>query len=224
MSEPAAFRSMSGSATYTPRTAELTSQHRTGRKDGDLIAALARRLLNGEFSALSIREQRVIAAIAQRQPTSRDANHAIDGTEGIGERVADRVARFGGSWTFIIMFVAGLAGWIVVNLEMARRWGTAFDAYPFIFLNLVLSMVAALQAPIILMSQNRQANRDRLSAELDYEVNLKSELEIISLHDKVDALRIDDLEQSLRHQQTQIDQVLTALGLGTETKPATSDG
>jgi uncharacterized membrane protein len=160
-----------------------------GHDDGGHVVALARRLLHGEFSTLSPREQRVIATIARRQPTSRDANRVLDEEATVGARVADRVARFGGSWTFILIFVAGLAGWIGVNLELASRWGTTFDAYPFIFLNLVLSMVAALQAPVILMSQNRQANRDRVSAELDYEVNLRSELEITSLHEKIDALK-----------------------------------
>lgn len=124
-------------------------------EDGQVVA-LARRRLHGEFSTLSAREQRVIATIARRQPTSRDANRVLEEEASLGARVADRVARFGGSWTFIIIFVAGLAGWIGVNLELASRWRTAFDPYPFIFLNLVLSMVAALQAPVILMSQNRQ--------------------------------------------------------------------
>lgn len=176
------------------------------------IAALAQRLLHGDFSELSGREQRVIATIARRQPASRNVNHAIEADASFGERLADRVARFGGSWTFIVIFVVGLAGWIGVNLVMFSRFGTTFDAYPFIFLNLILSMVAALQAPVILMSQNRQANRDRVSAGLDYEVNLKSELEIMTLHDKLDALRIDRLEQMLAEQQDQLRQILDSVG------------
>ena len=135
--------------------------------DDARIAALAEKLLRGEFSKLSEREQRVIATIARRQPATRNANHAEDATDTFGKRLADRVAGFGGSWAFIGIFVAGLAGWIGLNLVIFKRFGDSFDAYPFIFLNLILSMVAALQAPVILMSQNRQSSRDRLSAGLD---------------------------------------------------------
>lgn len=118
----------------------------------------------------------------------------------LGDHIADRVARFGGSWAFIILFVAALVGWVGSNTLLLTLVGPAFDPYPFIFLNLILSMVAALQAPIILMSQNRQAARDRISAGLDYEVNLKAELEIMALHEKLDALRIDRIEALLRSQ------------------------
>jgi uncharacterized membrane protein len=190
----------------------MTTQKRSPSDDEAQIAALAQRLLHGEFNGLSGREQRVIATIARRQPASRNVNHAIEADATFGERLADRVARFGGSWTFIVIFVVGLAGWIGVNLVMFSRFGATFDAYPFIFLNLILSMVAALQAPVILMSQNRQANRDRVSAELDYEVNLKSELEIMTLHDKLDALRIDRLEQMLVEQQSELRRILDSLG------------
>jgi uncharacterized membrane protein len=91
---------------------------------------------------------------------------------------------------------------------MLTRYGTPFDAYPFIFLNLILSMVAALQAPLIMMSQNRQAQRDRIAASLDYEVNLKSEIEIMALHEKLDRLRIDRLEELLKAQQSQLQRLL----------------
>jgi uncharacterized membrane protein len=174
------------------------------------IAALAQRLLHGEFGGLSRREQRVIATIARRQPATRNVNHALDEQDTFGDRLADRVAQFGGSWTFIVVFVLGLTGWITLNLLMSSRLGAAFDAYPFIFLNLILSMVAALQAPVILMSQNRQANRDRIAAGLDYEINLKSELEIMALHDKLDGLRIDRIEQMLAEQQIQLRLILDA--------------
>ncbi len=103
-----------------------------------------------------------------------------------GQRIADRVATFGGSWTFIIIFGVVLIGWTLVNtLALAER---AFDPYPYILLNLVLSMLAAIQAPVIMMSQNRQASKDRLKADLDYEVNLKAELEVAQLHSKVDRI------------------------------------
>jgi uncharacterized membrane protein len=158
-----------------------------------------------------VREQRVIAAIARRQPASRSVNRAVDECDTYGDRLADSVARFGGSWAFIIIFVAGLVAWIVTNTVLLASYGGTFDAYPFIFLNLILSMVAALQAPVILMSQNRQANRDRVSAGLDYEVNLKAELEIMTLHDKLDALRIDRLEQMLEEQDAKLDQLIAQL-------------
>lgn len=172
------------------------------------VGQLAQRLLEGGLSELSPRDQRVLSNIADRHHVTRNVNHTVDAGESFGDHVADRVARFGGSWAFIILFIAALAAWIMLNTWMLARQGRAFDAYPFIFLNLILSMVAALQAPIILMSQNRQAARDRVSAGLDYEVNLKAELEIMALHDKLDALRIDHLETMLEGQAEQL-KVLT---------------
>lgn len=100
--------------------------------------------------------------------------------------------------------MSALLSWVAFNTWMLRKYGSTFDVYPFILLNLILSMVAALQAPIILMSQNRQARRDRIAAGLDYEVNLKAELEIMALHDKLDALRIDHLEEMLEAQGHQL--------------------
>jgi uncharacterized membrane protein len=172
------------------------------------ITALAKRLLDGGLCELSAREQRVIAAIAKRHHVTRSVNNTVDDGETFGDHIADRVARFGGSWTFIIIFVLGLAVWVVGNSLLLARSGPPFDPYPFIFLNLILSMVAALQAPIILMSQNRQAARDRISAALDYEVNLKAELEIMALHEKLDALRIDRLEALLTRQAEVLDSLV----------------
>jgi CRP/FNR family transcriptional regulator, cyclic AMP receptor protein len=114
----------------------------------------------------------------------------------LGERIADRVATFGGSWTFIIIFGVVLAAWMAINFLLVLRGAghglspekSAFDPYPYILLNLVLSTLAALQAPVIMMSQNRQAAKDRLKADLDYEVNLKAELEVAQLHSKVDRI------------------------------------
>ena len=120
-----------------------------------------------------------------------------------GERLADRVARFGGSWTFIMIFVAILLTWTLLNTEILGK--TAFDPFPYIFLNLMLSMVAALQAPVIMMSQNRQSTKDRHMALHDYEINLKAETEILALHEKIDALRQDQLVTLLAQQQAQID-------------------
>jgi uncharacterized membrane protein len=167
------------------------------------IRQLAEQLLATGIERLSERESRIIAALAKRTQVSRDVNHAFDRGSSFGSRLADRVASFGGSWTFIIIFLVILLGWVVLNGVILVRH-LAFDPYPFIFLNLVLSMLAALQAPIIMMSQNRQAARDRLAAGLDYEVNLKAEIEIMELHEKLDQIRNTHLSELLRQQQEQL--------------------
>ena len=105
----------------------------------------------------------------------------------LGQRAADTIAKFAGSWAFIFSFTGGLILWMVINTILASK---AFDAYPFILLNLVLSCVAAIQAPLIMMSQNRQEEKDRRRAENDYKVNLKTEIMIEDLHDKVNAILI----------------------------------
>ena len=132
-----------------------------------------------------------------------------------GERLADRVAQLGGSWGFILVFTGMLVAWVVVNTVILGR-ADGFDPYPYIFLNLILSMVAALQAPVILMSQNRQAARDRLAAGLDYEINLKAEVEIMALHDKLDRIRMERLESVLAAQSTQIEAIARAVGIAPE--------
>jgi uncharacterized membrane protein len=181
---------------------------RASPKPDTQLADLGQRLLDGGLCELSAREQRVISRIADRHHITRSLNRTIDDGETAGDHIADRVARFGGSWTFIILFVTALVAWVGLNTLALFRLGPAFDPYPFIFLNLILSMVAALQAPIILMSQNRQAARDRISASLDYEVNLKAELEIMALHEKLDALRIGRLEILLEKQGQTLEQLL----------------
>jgi len=120
-----------------------------------------------------------------RTHVTRNLNQEEEERLTFGERIADRVASFGGSWTFIISFGLVLLAWMAVNLYMATH---AFDPYPFILLNLVLSALASVQAPVIMMSQNRQAAKDRLKADLDYEINLKAELEVAQLHNKMDRL------------------------------------
>jgi len=117
----------------------------------------------------------------------RNPNEEMDENLTFGQRVADAVSRFGGSWTFIILFFFFLIAWATVNTTWILRRPP--DPYPFIFLNLMLSMLAAIQAPIIMMSQNRQSMHDRLQADLDYEVNVKAELAIRQLHRKLDELR-----------------------------------
>ena len=161
---------------------------------------LALRLLGRTYDELDAEERRVIGAIAAHQPTSRDAADMDDAEASFGARLSDRVAAIGGSWGFIILFTVVLLGWMLLNSEVLARWGMAFDPYPFIFLNLMLSTLAAVQAPIIMMSQNRAAAKDRKAASLDYEINLRAELEIMRLHHKIDALveKVDGLgsEQS----------------------------
>jgi uncharacterized membrane protein len=162
---------------------------------------LARQLLRSG-SEMSERERRIITSIAQGSRLLRDPNHACDAERTFGARLADRVAAFGGSWKFIILFWTLLIAWIVAN-SVAMSRGHAFDPYPYILLNLVLSMLAAFQAPIIMMSQNRQAAKDRMHAELDYEVNLKAELEISELHAKLNQVRDEQLVQLLEVQREQ---------------------
>ena len=131
----------------------------------------------------------------------------IDGEEkqslNLGQRIADKVASFGGSWTFIISFGVFIFLWISVNVYWLVNKG--FDPYPFILLNLILSCVAALQAPVIMMSQNRQEDKDRERSKKDYMINLKSELEIRTLHEKIDHFIMDQQQELLELQKTQIE-------------------
>jgi uncharacterized membrane protein len=157
------------------------------------VRFLAQHLLHAGVGPLDARDRRVIERIAKRIHTARNVNQVFDNRLTMGERLADRVAAIGGSWAFIIGFGLFLTGWAAVNSVVLVRH--AFDPYPYIFLNLLLSMLAAIQAPIIMMSQNRQAAKDRLAAALDYEVNVKAETSIAELHEKIDALhrRLDEL-------------------------------
>lgn len=122
----------------------------------------------------------------------------------LGQRLADKIAGFGGSWTFILSFLVLVSIWIYVNAILLRDSARAFDPFPFILLNLFLSFLATLQAPIILMAQKRQDEKDRDEAQHDYEVNLKSELEIMGLHDKLDNLTVQQWQQLIDLQQEQI--------------------
>ena len=156
--------------------------------DATQIADLSLRLLGRPLEALDEDERRVLDAIAERRLTSRDAADLVDQESSFGARLSDRVAAVGGSWGFIILFTVVLLGWMLLNSAILARWGLAFDPYPFIFLNLMLSTLAAVQAPIIMMSQNRASAKDRIAAGLDYEINLRAELEIMRLHHKIDEL------------------------------------
>ena len=157
----------------------------------DRLDQLSRELLSVPYCDLSAVQKSVIDLIAAEAPTGID-QALINDDRGYWDRLADKVAAVGGSWAFIGTFSAVLLTWVAINIVL-KPFNLAFDPYPFIFLNLVLSTVAALQAPVIMMSQNRQAMKDRENAEHDYVVNLRAELEIMHLHDKLDALRERDL-------------------------------
>ena len=149
---------------------------------------LALELLGKTSDALSPAERRVLQRIHKRETISQDLGVIHDENATFGERLSDHVASVGGSWGFIISFGVVLFGWMILNSNILGPMGKAFDPYPFIFLNLMLSTLAAIQAPIIMMSQNRQADKDRAAASHDYEVNLRAELEILRLHEKVNLL------------------------------------
>jgi uncharacterized membrane protein len=159
---------------------------------------------NADLDALPERAKRVVKYYRERLPISRNTNKEFDATLTFGQRLADRVAAFGGSWTFIITFALILLSWVLLNSYLLARRNDAFDPYPYILLNLFLSMLAAIQAPIILMSQNRHSEKDRMDAAHDYEVNLKAELEILGLHEKIDELRESKWAELIVMQQEQI--------------------
>lgn len=164
--------------------------------------------LNKKIGNLSDLEKQVVKSISKKTMISTE----IEDEEQIlsfGQKLADKVADFGGSWTFIIFFVTFLILWILLNVFWFANKG--FDPYPFILLNLILSCIAALQAPVIMMSQNRQEEKDRDRAKKDYKINLKSELEIRELHEKIDHLIINYQQDFLEIQKTQINMLNSIL-------------
>lgn len=171
---------------------------------------IATKLLGMPYEALDERAKRVARHVAARTPIARNVASQFDAGTSLGQRAADAVATFGGSWTFVGLFAATMLLWVGVNAFLLLSRGTTFDPYPYILLNLFLSMLAAIQAPIILMSQNRQSEKDRLAAEHDYEVNLKAELEITLLHEKIDLLREKQWQDLLELQREQL-KLLAAL-------------
>ena len=140
---------------------------------------------------LSAAERLVVERTKNRLVVATDVNAEFTARSSFGDRLADQIAKIGGSWGFIIFFFLFLSGWAIINVVILTR--DAFDPYPFVFLNLILSMLAAIQAPIIMMSQNRQAERDRFEATKDYEVNLKAELGVLALHQKIDMQVLTEL-------------------------------
>ncbi len=179
----------------------------------DLRAARSRHiaaLLEAEKGELSALDQQVIDSLASGDTITQQMTEMVVAETTFGERMADRVATFGGSWAFIMSFGAVLVCWMAINVTgLLRR---PFDPYPFILLNLVLSSLAAVQAPIIMISQRRQDTRDRLRSENDYRVNLKAELEIRQLHDKIDHQMARQWEKLAELQQIQIDLLEDAAG------------
>jgi uncharacterized membrane protein len=166
-------------------------------------------VLEDEIGELSALDQEVIESLEQHEILSSDLSKQFEKKLTFGERLSDHIAEFGGSWRFIILFGAVLFGWIILNAIFLLNRG--FDPYPFILLNLVLSCLAAIQAPVIMMSQNRAETRDRLRAENDYKVNLKAELEIRHLHEKIDHLLRRQYNRLFEIQQIQVE-LLEELG------------
>ena len=156
----------------------MAKPKREDRKKAELV-----NLILGDETA-KLEEEEVLHLLLQEKVT-KNINTVSDSRLSFGDRMADGIAKFAGSWRFIIIFSVCLVGWIALNGAMLLH---AFDPYPFILLNLMLSCVAAMQAPVIMMSQNRQEEKDRLRAQNDYKINLKSEVIIEDLHEKIDAL------------------------------------
>lgn len=176
----------------------------------DQMQSLALRLLQKEQNDLDEDEVAILEKFANRMPVSRDLSDQALGAD-FWDSLADRVAAVGGSWGFIFGFFGALVSWMLLNTEILSAWKMAFDPYPYIFLNLMLSMIAAIQAPIIMMSQNRQAAHDRIASQHDYEVNLKAELEVMALHAKWDRSEVETLKGILEKQATQLAKIYRLL-------------
>src|SRR5881296_3953908 len=170
---------------------------------GEFRKDYVKEVLEDEIGELSALDQEVVESLEQHEILSADISKQFERKLTFGERLSDRIAEFGGSWKFLMTFGAVIVVWIGANaVLLATR---AFDPYPFILLNLILSCLAAVQAPVIMMSQNRAEARDRLRAENDYKVNLKAELEIRHLHEKIDHLLRKQYNRLFEIQQIQIE-------------------
>jgi uncharacterized membrane protein len=160
-------------------------------------------VIKADKGELSVLDEQVVKSLKEQELLSKNINIEYDRQRSIPEIMADRLADFGGSWLFIGIFCGVLLVWIVMNSVVMLM--KPFDPYPYIFLNLVLSCLAAMQAPVILMSQNRQEARDRIQAEHDYRINLKAELEIRHLHEKMDHLLMNQWQRLMEIQQIQME-------------------
>lgn len=175
-----------------------------------------RSLVEAEKGELSDLEKEVLDSISRQEILSTYVDQEFESQLTAGQRLSDQLARFGGSWSFIIFFGCVLVAWIAVN--SAALFFRPFDPYPFILLNLILSCLAAIQAPIIMMSQNRQEAKDRARATHDYQVNLKAELEIRQIHQKLDHLLSHQWERLVEIQQVQLELLSEMRGLSTGSK------
>ena len=198
-----------------PSLAEFMRQRHPEIRSDDYISRKLVDHYRGEYIAVLLRDERgelsnledeVVESLKTHDTLAENIEEDYQDQRTLGDRVADVVAAFGGSWTFIISFCLFLVVWMGVNLLLGEK--SAFDVYPFILLNLILSTIAALQAPVIMMSQRRQEAKDRLRALNDYKVNLKAELEIRHLHEKVDHLLNRQWERLTEIQQIQIEMML----------------
>ncbi|MFD2244781.1 DUF1003 domain-containing protein [Pontibacter ruber] len=160
-------------------------------------------IMKSEVGELSQLEQEVIESIEQNEVLSSNIEEELEEELKLGDRIADRVASFGGSWTFILFFFSFILLWMATNVYLLVT--QPFDPYPFILLNLILSCLAAIQAPIIMMSQNRKEAKDRKRSMHDYKVNLKAELEIRLLHEKIDHLIVHQNQRLVEIQEIQVD-------------------
>jgi uncharacterized membrane protein len=159
--------------------------------------------LKQEQGELSIIDKEVLDSLDQNELISKNTSVEYQENLSLGDMLADRIASFGGSWRFIIIFMVILGGWIALNTILLTR--KPFDPYPFILLNLILSCIAAIQAPMIMMSQNRQEQKDRLRSQNDYKINLKAEIEIRNLNAKIDLLLTHQWQRFLEIQQIQME-------------------
>ncbi len=194
-----------------PTVAQLVRQAHPNLKDESLISAAAlapfraeyvRSVLEEDLGQLSALDHDVLKSLREHELIAAHVDKAFETNLTFGDRLSDRIAEFGGSWRFIIQFGVFIGIWILLNVIAATR---AADPYPFILLNLILSCLAALQAPVIMMSQNRQESKDRARADHDYKVNLKAELEIRHLHEKMDFLLKQQSQRLFALQELQIE-------------------
>ena len=189
----------------------IRADHPDWREDGRICFTClnqyrtdyVRQLMEKDLGELDELEQEVVSSLQDNALLSENINEEYEQTLTLGDRVADKVAEFGGSWKFIIWFGVILVGWIIINTVFILAG--PFDPYPFILLNLVLSLLAAIQAPVIMMSQNRQEDRDRIRAENDYQVNLKAEMEVRMINEKLDQLLHQEMRRFMEVQQIQME-------------------
>ncbi len=208
---------VSGSAVRDVLSTEIARDHPSWSSESHICrpdlaeyrTQYVRHLLESEKGDITALEQEVLNSMQAHELLARNVDAEFEQVWTFGERLADRIASFGGSWAFMICFAAFLGLWIGMN-SLVLLW-RPLDPYPFIFLNLILSCLAAVQAPIIMMSQNRQEAKDRVRSQHDYQVNLKAELEIRQLHEKIDHLLSHQWDRLAQIQEIQLD-LLNELG------------